>query len=138
VDRHVVPLRPPVSSVHERKMSQVILDFAEPLLEETVDDEDFRRAISIAIMFWDLALYPEDEQEKLFGDMIRDLGEAAQNDPEVIAYLTGVGRTLLLRKKTLFPDIKRAILDYEIVDKGDSMQLLVTSTADLPSSASNT
>jgi hypothetical protein len=116
----------------ERKMSQVILEFAEPLLEETADDEDFRRAIGIAITFWDLALYPEDEQEELLADMIRDLGKTTPSDPESIGYLEGIGKTLLLRKKTLFPDIRRAILDYETVDKGDSIQLLVTSTPDLP------
>lgn len=132
---HVIPLRPQGIAPAGGKMSEVILDFAEPLVAAARTGEDFRKAIAIAIIFWDIALQPEEEHEELLGDAIRDLGEAAENDPAAITYFEAVGRALLLRKKVLFPDIKRAVLGYEVVGEGDSLQLLVTSTLAPPSPA---
>lgn len=114
----------------ERKMSEVLLEFAEPLLDGAVDDSDYRAGIGFAVMFWDLALLPEEEQPEALKHMARDLGKTSRsNDPEIVEYFQRIGKMLLLRKKALFPDITRAILDYEIVGKGETIQLLITSTA---------
>ncbi len=125
---HTVPLHPSASFENEFKMSQVLLEFAEPLLEEAVDEADFKTMIGLAVVFWDLALLPEEEQSEALREIARDLARDAQSDAKMVGYFEMLGEVLLLRKKTLFPDIKRAITGHEFVGEGESVQLLVTST----------
>jgi hypothetical protein len=109
-------------------MSDVLLDFAGPLLEQAVDDADFKARIGLAVLFWDLALFPEEEQPEKLREIARDLAKDTQSDPKTIEYFEALGAALLLRRKTLFAGIKRAIVAHEFVSEGDSMRLLVTST----------
>lgn len=120
-------------------MSEVVLDFAGPFLEDASDEDSYKMAISFAILCWNIALHPEQEQEQLLGDVLGDLladqGKAAKNDPASINHFQTIGRLLLLRKRTLFPNNTRAILSYEIVEKGDATTILVTSALDPPAPA---
>ncbi len=123
--RHIEALRPVASSENELRMSEVLLEFAMPLLEDAVDEDDFKMMIGIAVLFWDLAFLPENEQPRTLRRMARDL---AQGDLEMIPYFKNLGEALLLRKKTLFADVNRTITGHEFVVEGDSLQLFVTST----------
>ena len=133
-EHHAVPLRPHEITRAQQKMSEVILDFAEPFLEGIRDEESWETMIGFAILCWNIALTSEEEQEKSLSDRIAELVKSAKNDPSAADFLEVIGRLLLERKKALFPDNKRPILNYEIVGKGDSMTLLVTSALDLPPS----
>jgi hypothetical protein len=132
--RHVVPLRPQEITRAQEKMSEVILDFAEPFLEGISDEMGWKTVLGFAILCWNIALAPEEEQEESLANVLGDLGKAAKNDPSAIDSLEAIARMLLYRKKALFPNNKRPILSYEIVEKGDEMTLLVTSSLDLPPS----
>jgi len=109
-------------------MSEVITDFAQPLIERVQSDEQYRKAIGIAVLIWNIALESEDRQEKLLSEVIRDLAAETGNDPEVSDYFETLGRTLLLRKRSLYSDNRRAILDYQITEDGDDLHLQVAST----------
>jgi len=113
-------------------MSDVLTDFAEPLISSARTDEDARKAIGIAILAWNLALQAEEQQEELLRQAVRDLGEAAGNDTKTMGYFENLVRTLVIRKKALYPKNHRAILKYEITEKGDDLHLLVTSSTPNP------
>jgi len=120
----VEPLRPQ-QSFHSGKMSQVILDFAEPLLN-TIDDEVFEYAISFAVLCWNLSFLTEKEHQQHVRDILKGLGES---DPMARFEVEDCIRMLLERKRFFFADEKRMVLSYQVVEEEDQHQhrLLVTS-----------
>ncbi len=131
-EHRVRPLRPRDVVPPQERMSDVLTDFAEPLTSSARTDEDVRKAIGIAILAWNLALQAEEQQEELLRQAVRDLGEAAGNDAETMEYFENLVRTLVIRKKALYPKNSRVILKYEITERGDDLHLLVTSSAPNP------
>jgi len=117
------PLRPQ-QSFHARKMSEVILDFAEPLLDAIDDDELFEKAISCAVACWNLSFLPEKKQKKLVLSMVNELGKSDQLTRFEAEDCT---RMLLERKRILFADEKRIVVNYKVVEEGDYHRLLVMS-----------
>lgn len=118
----VEPLRPK-QSFHAGKMSEVILDFAEPLLD-TIDDEVFKYAISFAVICWNISFLPEKEQQRHVRDILNGLGES---DPMVRIGVEDWTRMLLERKKAFFADDRRIVVSYQVVEEEDHQRLLVTS-----------
>jgi len=111
-----------------RKLSAVILDYARPLIDNAGDDQ-FRIAVGIAIMCWNVALFPEDEQEEKLRFLGKEMAEMVKNAPPGFTEKTQVWtRWLVERKKTLFAYDRRMVLNYTIEDRGDSHHLQVVST----------
>ncbi|MBI4431537.1 MAG: hypothetical protein HY587_07495 [Candidatus Omnitrophica bacterium] len=115
-----------------RKMSEVILDFAEPLLKKMEGEEDpevcdrmQRNIIMFAIMVWNVSLVI-DEKAKLKEKIIRVMREKGlQSDLAEAADLWL--DQMLERKKRYFPDEKRMIADYEFSGSSDALRLNVLS-----------
>ncbi len=131
-DYDVAPLRSRKASSIEQKVSDVILEFAEPLLEYARNERSFKTMVGFAIACWDVALRPEEEQEKSICDAIHRVAKEAGDDPETAAHLETVARVLLARKKAIYPNDRRIILNYEFVEEGDSTQLIVTFAMEAP------
>ena len=119
----VEPLRPQ-QSFHARKMSEVILDFAEPLLDALDDDELFENAINCAVACWNLSFLPEKKQQRQLRAMVNELGKSDQLTRFEIEDCT---RMLLERKRFFFADEKRIVVNYKVVEEGDYQRLLVMS-----------
>ena len=123
----VEPLRR-TSATQDRKLSAVILDYARPLIDN-VDDDHFRVAIGIAILCWNVALSPEDDQEEQLRFLGKEMAKMAKNAPPGFADETKMWTQWLVeRKKTLFAHDRRMVLNYTIEDRGDSHHLQVAST----------
>lgn len=110
----------------EKKMPEVIMDFAKPLLDEYEDEESERRTIALAILIWNVSLFPKKAQDKKIQKMISDLIPA--NDISDLATMKYYVNMLLERKKKYYPNIKRAIFDYQFSVSGNSRHLDVAST----------
>ena len=119
----VEPLRPQ-QSFHARKMSEVILDFAEPLLDALDDDELFEKAINCAVFCWNLSFLTEKKQKKLVLSMVNEIGKSDLLTRHEFEDCT---RMLLERKRFLFADEKRIVVNYKVVEEGDYQRLLVMS-----------
>ena len=120
----VEPLRPQ-QSFHAGKMSEVILDFAEPLLDALDDDELFENAINCAVACWNLSFLSEKKQKKLMLSMVNELGKSDQLTRfEFEDYV----RMLLERKRVLFADEKRIVVNFKVVEEGNHHHLFVMST----------
>jgi len=106
-------------------MSEVLLEFAEPLLEDSDDDESFRGKIAMAVLCWNLAILPPNEGEAELDSFVDELGG------RVTFRHSGVHEALQMfieRKKALFAHDNRLIINYEIVEEKTGPRLLVMST----------
>jgi hypothetical protein len=120
----VEPLRPQ-KSFHARKMSEVILDFAEPLLDALDDDELFGKAIGCAVFCWNLSFLQEMKQQRQVRAMANELDKSVLlTRHEFEDYV----RMLLERKRVFFANEKRIVVNYKIVEEENHHRLSVTST----------
>ncbi len=121
----VEPLRTKLP-VPLRKMSQVILDFAEPLLNKIDDNDDelFEEVLVLAAICWNLSFLPENEQKK---NILSLVNEIAKSDVLHRLRVEDDIRMLLERKKAFFADEKRMVVNYEIVEDKGSHHLLTMS-----------
>lgn len=108
------------------KMSEVILDFAEPLLLLSDDEEFGRKAIRVAILIWNISLLPKEKQEKALQEIYADFSRP--DDPDYLAGIKTMINVLMERKRTHFPDNKRTIKDYQISGSGKNYRLDIVST----------
>jgi len=107
------------------KMSEVLEEFAAPLLAHVEDDESYRSAIAVAAIAWNLSIFPEAEQQTLFSEETpewKNMEPAARREFKVIL------DDLVQRKNKHFADIDRLIIDYELTDTAYGFQLDVMST----------
>ncbi len=123
----VEPLRP-TEFPAMRKMSEVLLDFARPLLD-AVDDEGFKNVIIFAALCWNISFLPEREQH---GHLRRIVDELSKPAPLIRPDFNAWAKTLLERKKAFFAADRRMVLDYRVVEEKDSRHLFVTSTLAKP------
>ena len=123
-EHKVEPLRSEKSFL-DRKMSEVIQDFAEPLLDIFDDDRYFKTVIGFAAICWDLSFYPEQEQQKQLRSLVNEMVRSTHL-PRL--EIEGCARMLIERKKAFFADDRRMIVNYGIVEGKDRHRLLVMST----------
>lgn len=110
----------------EEKMSDVLLDFAQPILHGIEGDlKATERAISFAAAVWNLSLPPKGLETKALQDILGIIGGDCQdmrNEGENIV------RMLLDRKAKLYPRNKRYIINYEFGMRNGQPWLNVAST----------
>ena len=104
-------------------MSETLLEFASPLIEaiDPTDREAYKRTVSTAIFFWNCAVLREKPgKEKEIKKLLKSFMKNADSKDIV--------NDMMERKRQLFPDINRYIINYELVDQGDAYHISVAST----------
>lgn len=119
----IEPLRA-VPEPSSKKLSAVLIEFAKPLID-TLDDDDVEGAIGFAVFCWNIALSPEDEQNRQRRNLVKEMAKRA---PHLSGDFETWSKRLLERKNTLFAHDRRVITDYTLQDEGDSHHLVVLST----------
>ena len=109
------------------KMSEVLLDFADPILNGNENISELDRRIGFAMYVWNMSvLTPEDVQDVIpcvAGLFCSDTGQGIDGTLSLI-------KMLLKRKEEHFSHIKKLIVDYEINQKNGEPSLKVISTPD--------
>ena len=84
-----------------RGPAQQMMDFAQPLLDESDrSTEALNKALSLAMVFWNLAVATEEDREKAIANaMLKDA------DPEVRAAFQQMARLMIARHETMFPEL---------------------------------
>jgi len=108
-----------------RKMSEVLLDFAEPVLETFDHPEDFETMITLAALCWNCSFLTANEQRKSLNNVINELGKS---DPITRIEVEECIRMLMERKETVFANDRRMIANFEIVEERDGSRLVVLSS----------
>ena len=112
----------------EIKMSEVILDFVEPFLNEAPDHQAKQSIISVAIIAWNISLLPFFGRMAAFKKIKMDMNMDRQG-VRVIKMFTGMMRRY---RKRNHPGLKRYILDYELTETRDDLNLNIVSTMNPP------
>ena len=110
----------------ENKMSEVILYFAKPFLDECEDEESEKKAIALAILIWNVSLFPKKDRDKEIQRLISDT--IPVNDISDLATMKYYVNMLLERKKKYYPNNKRVIVNYQFSVSRNSRRLDVAST----------
>ena len=115
-----------VDPEREAKMSEVILDFAKPFLNKCEDEESEKKAIELAILIWNLSLFPKKSRDQEIEKLCSGLSPS--EDANDFAALMNYVNILLERKQEYYPDNKRAIISYQMSGSGKNRLLDVAST----------
>jgi len=97
------------------KLSEVIVDFSEPLLDAAGTTEKKRKALEIGVLAWNASFMDDDKFEKICRDEVRD-AEAVK----IFKYLRE-------RRRTLFSEENRVVWQYEITETSKELHLYVAS-----------
>ncbi len=116
------------------KMSEVLEAFVEPYLDLANTLDELRLLFLTAVLAWNIALLPEDQQQAAIDNLV-EKGIRAEDEgaEEARADLRSVLNELVARKELLFAEYNRSIVDFRLVDTGDGYHLTVLSgTAETP------
>lgn len=105
------------------KMSKVILDFAQPVLAVAKSKEQYATAVSLAVVAWNLGcMAREGRLEELPYKILEEMG------PDAVAALMA----MVHRKRALYPDNNRMVLDYQLSDTDEQLILNVVTSLPIP------
>ena len=109
------------------KMSEVILKLAEPLLKKYGDiDKRIKTIISLTIFEWNRLMLPDGEREKYQDKMMDSLLPPDEN-AETVGSILYLSDLIAERQKKYFPDIKKVIVDYELIVSDGNITLNISS-----------
>jgi hypothetical protein len=111
-----------IEGSNQEKMSEIILNYAQPLLDASESDEQMKRSIFFAATLWNASFLEEAERNEFIRKMLIATDDQ-QNKDDVVEYF-------LARKAELYPDVKRVVIDYELVETEHSFHLNVVSNVD--------
>jgi hypothetical protein len=103
------------------KMSDALVEVANPLIESAQNEEQFRLGISLAALCWNLSLIPTDKRHAHVEEAIRELVKPGQPTDEVQQIM----ELLIARKEALFPGDKRAILKHRLSGSRGNANIVV-------------
>ena len=95
-----------------RPLSQILLEFAQPLLGDKPDERRFRAVMDQVVLLWNLALLPPTEQDLYWKQIAEQLqkGLPSHVAPEYLREL----QVWLRWRKSHYGDDRRAISHYEL------------------------
>lgn len=97
----------------------MLVDVAQPWLEEARTGEQQRIVIDIAVLAWNMALIPEQERwEAMNPELAKKLSEPSEPAAAVL-------KEMIARKLDLYPDQQYPLLEYEVVGSGEDMRVEV-------------
>mgnify|MGYP001823540635 CR=1 FL=1 len=115
----------PAEYVSTNKLSAVILEYAEPLINVADESELEERAIRMSITLWNASLLPK---QKALETIEPALDDMANGDQLLKSEFYTTFEMMYKRKQSLFSNDKRFIVDYTLEENDESFNLQVAST----------
>ena len=110
----------------EVKMSEVLEAFVEPYLDVASNLEQRQKMFALAVVAWNIALLPEEEQQKEMEMMINQI--FGGHDRQMQRDIRDILKELVERKQKFFADNQRYILDFELTGRRNDLRLSVVSS----------
>ena len=115
-----------VESAHLEKMSDILIEYAQPFIDSMKTDEkgEYEKSIEISMMLWNCAIMGESLiKRRQIMKMLKPVMPDAESK-KVVKYM-------LERKREMYPDNRRMMLNYEVTELPDGgYHLTVGSTLD--------
>ena len=102
------------ASPGQEKMSDVLEAFVDPYVNETATHADLVKLYGVAVAAWNLALFPPDQQRAALDQTLHNVLPGASRDD--VEFLRRFVEDLVARKNLLFPDNRRAIIAFELLE----------------------
>ena len=110
-----------------RKMSEILLEYVQPFLEETETYEDRSNLIDFAVMAWNLALISEEKREELITELVMGLFSEPEEIEEQKSFKRLMNK-LINRKLKFFAEEERFVKDYKLTENAGNIHLAVASS----------
>jgi hypothetical protein len=120
---------PPQQARPAIKISEAILTLAEPLRAQHREPHRMQAIISIAVMAWNISLFPDEEHAQVQGMLLESL--PPQLGGEDVGVLLSTMDTLIARKRLLYPQVREYILTHQL-SFVDNKVTLTVGTAPVP------
>ena len=111
------------------KISEALLTLAEPLRAHYREPHRMQAIIALAVMAWNIALFPDEEHAQVQGMLLESL--PPQLSGEDVGVLVSTIDTLIARKRLLYPQVREYILTHQLSFVDDKVTLTV-GTAPVP------
>ncbi len=98
-------------------LANVIVAFAQPMLEQCETYGKREEAVSWAILAWNLSLEKPAEQKRLRAEVVAQIPESGREQMDALL------EYLLQRKQELYADNRFYILDYTLTPHGEGMRI---------------
>lgn len=108
----------------EVSMSDAIKHLIEPFSEDTPDYESFKGLVTLACVAWNTSIFPEKKREKILVEMMDVLEGNIEEHVETFNLLG----ELMERKRKLFPNASRMIVEHKVTDRGGDFHIAIAST----------
>jgi hypothetical protein len=95
-----------------RPLSEILLEFAQPLLGDKPDEHRFRAVMEQMVLLWNLALLPPTEQDLYWKQIAGQLQQGLP--PQVVPEYLRELRAMLRWRKSHYGNDRRAISHYEL------------------------
>ena len=120
---------PPPQTRPAIKISEAILTLAEPLRAQYREPHRMQAIIAVAVMAWNIALFPDEEHAHVQGMLLESLPPQLSGE-DVVVLLSTID-TLVARKRLLYPQVREYILTYQLTLVDNKVTLSV-GTAPVP------
>jgi hypothetical protein len=117
-----------ISPKNTEKMSEIIAEYAAPLLDVAKNFEEQKKAVSLAISMWNLSLLPENKQPQYLKKIESVISSSTKGD-EFTKEREEIFNYLINRKRKFYQDINRLVQDYEIFETPEGFHLNIASLA---------
>jgi len=114
----------PLESIKSSKLSEAVLEYAEPLLNHANQGKEEENAIKISILFWNASLLPKDEALQ----SIEPIVNMANGNPNIESKFYDMFEMMYNRKQSSYESDKRFIVNYSLEKNNDGYYLQVAST----------
>ena len=108
----------------EIKMSDALENVIEPYTEEVGTIAAMRNLVAMGGLAWNLALLPSEAVAKELPKLVKGLAV----EPGDAQMLTEIIQEMIERKRLLYPDVNRYIVNSQVEDIGDGWHISVAST----------
>ena len=108
----------------EISMSDAISKLIEPYKQDAPDYNSFTNLVTFACIAWNTSILPDEKREKALQEMLRVLPGTLKDRRDLYMLLT----ELMERKRILFPNVSRMIVEHKVTEQGDTFHIAIAST----------
>jgi len=108
----------------EISMSDAISKLIEPYRNDAPDYNSFNNLVTFACIAWNTSILPEEKRDEALQKMLEVIPGKIKDRFDIVALLT----ELIQRKRKLFPNVSRMIMEHKVTDLGNDFHIAIAST----------
>ena len=108
----------------EISMSDAISQIIKPYVNDAPDYNSFNTLVTFACLAWNTSILPEEQRNEAIGKMVDVIPGKMEDRFDTLALLA----ELMERKRKIFPNITRVIMEYKVTDTGNDFHIAIAST----------